>query len=275
MATPATVLTMRQAEYLLLEAHLPGAESPATARETIGVLLHAPDEDRLEVRLRRDWNRIAADDEAEVLEALAHDIESRIAELGAASFLAWIGETLSNTIRVSERVSVTIGSFDGALARLYRQHVPSTVQPYRTHLPVYTLRAAAGRWGEQMEEAVEPGEWIEAPENLRLTGGMFIAQVVGRSMEPVIPDGSWCVFRAPVVGSRENKRVLVVNRDESEEGGQRYTVKRYRSHKVRREDGGWEHGWIRFEPLNPDYPAWEVAPGERVEVLAEFIDVLE
>ena len=32
--------------------------------------------------------------------------------------------------------------------------------------------------------------WVRAPENLRLTEGMFVAHVVGRSMEPMIPDGS-------------------------------------------------------------------------------------
>jgi phage repressor protein C with HTH and peptisase S24 domain len=153
--------------------------------------------------------------------------------------------------------------------------VPSTVRQFQTHLPVFSLRAAAGRWGAESQEETEAQEWFEAPADLRLTDGMFIAQVTGRSMEPVIPDGSWCVFRAPVVGSREGKRVLVINRNESESGGLRYTVKRYRSLKKRGEDESWEHQMIRFEPLNPDFPAWEVYPDDRVSVLAEFIRVLD
>ena len=32
---------------------------------------------------------------------------------------------------------------------------------------------------------------------------MFAAQIVGNSMEPVIPDGSYCLFRAPVEGTRQ------------------------------------------------------------------------
>jgi phage repressor protein C with HTH and peptisase S24 domain len=264
------LLSMRQAEYLVVEAQLPGH-----AAVPIGVLLYDALEDRLDARLRRDWDRIAGDDEAEVLELLAQDLEAKTAELGAAQLLGWLEDTWSNSIRVSERRPVVVGNFQATLNRLYREHVPATVQPFRTHLPVYSLRAAAGRWGEQFQEQVEPQDWMEMPGDLRLTEGMFVTQVVGRSMEPQIADGSWCVFRAPVVGSRENKRVLVINRDESEEGGQRYTVKRYRSHKVRRQDGGWEHDWIRFEPLNPDFPDWEVRPGERVEVLAEFIRALD
>ena len=273
MPASVPVLSMREGEYLLLEAELPGR-----GQETIGVLLYDPAEKRLEPRLRRDWDQVAEDEEAEVLETLAIDLENKIAEFGATEFLQWMEETLSNTVRLSERRPVVMGGFHSTLNRLYREHVPSTVQRFETHLPVYSLRAAAGRWGEQREEQAEPSEpekWLETPPDLRLTEGMFVAQVVGRSMEPVIQDGSWCVFRAPVAGSRDGKHLLVVNRNESEPGGQRYTVKRYRSGKIHREDATWEHDRIRFEPLNPDYPPWEVGPEDRVEVLAEFIRVLD
>ena len=63
--------------------------------------------------------------------------------------------------------------------------------------------------------------------------GVFVAQVVGGSMEPAIPDGAWCLFRAPVAGTRQGKTVLVQLRDATDpETGQRYTVKRYKSEKV-------------------------------------------
>ena len=38
---------------------------------------------------------------------------------------------------------------------------------------------------------------------------MFVAQVVGKSMEPVIPDGAYCLFASPVTGTRQGKTVLV------------------------------------------------------------------
>jgi phage repressor protein C with HTH and peptisase S24 domain len=57
---------------------------------------------------------------------------------------------------------------------------------------------------------VEPEEWVEAPEGLRITDDMFVAHVTGRSMEPRIPNGSLCVFRGNVAGSRQNKLVLVM-----------------------------------------------------------------
>ena len=70
---------------------------------------------------------------------------------------------------------------------------------------------------------------------------MFVAQVVGKSMEPAIPDGSYCLFRAPVEGTRQGKTVLVQLRDATDpETGQRYTVKRYESEKATQGDS-WRH----------------------------------
>ncbi len=38
---------------------------------------------------------------------------------------------------------------------------------------------------------------------------MFVARIAGQSMEPKIPDGSLCVFRHGVTGSRQGRLVLV------------------------------------------------------------------
>ncbi len=120
----------------------------------------------------------------------------------------------------------------------------------------------------------EPDEWVRAPRGLRLAEGMFVAQVVGRSMEPLIPEGSYCLFRGPVVGSRQGKRLLI-----EQTGGcgtdldSRYTVKRYTSVKKTNDDGGWQHERIRLEPLNPEFEAFELGEGE-FRVIAEFVQVL-
>ena len=84
---------------------------------------------------------------------------------------------------------------------------------------------------------------------------MFVAQVVGKSMEPAIPDGAWCLFRAPVEGTRQGKTVLVQLRDATDpETGQRYTVKRYESEKAAEGDS-WRHERITLKPLNPGFRA--------------------
>jgi phage repressor protein C with HTH and peptisase S24 domain len=131
---------------------------------------------------------------------------------------------------------------------------------------------AAGKFLENQEAEAEG--WEEAPPGLRLTPGMFVARIAGRSMEPRIPDGSLCIFRGGVTGSRQGRLVLV----EDLRGGpnERHTVKRYTSAKIQRPDGTWEHERIRLEPLNPEYPAFDLDPeADRFRIVAEFVQVLE
>lgn len=269
---PATLssplIATRLGSYSVLELALPGRRG-----EPAGVLLLDPASGRLEARLRRDWDQIAAPEDAEVLEHLEEDLARKIAEVGAEPVLRLLEDTLSNALRISDRRPVLLGNFEATLNWLYNRHVPAIVLRYRTHLPLYSCRAAAGRFGDQMR--VEEEGWIEAPPGLRLSEDMFVARVVGRSMEPEIPDGSLCIFRAGVAGSRQGKKVLVENLAESEEGGERYTVKVYRSTKILREDGSWEHERIVMEPLNPEYEPWEIREGDRCRVIAEFVRVLQ
>ncbi len=105
---------------------------------------------------------------------------------------------------------------------------------------------------------------------------MFVAQVVGRSMEPAIPDGAYCLFAAPVTGARQGKSVLVQLRDALDpETGERYTIKRYESKKTTDGDS-WRHTTIILKPLNPDFKPIILtgAEEERVRVIAEFVDVV-
>jgi SOS-response transcriptional repressor LexA len=172
---------------------------------------------------------------------------------------------------VSDRRDTIVEDFPRALARLYRLHVRSEAQPFVTHLPRYSLAVAAGPFLEN--RTIEEEAWEEAPPGLRLTPEMFVAGIVGRSMEPLIPDGSLCVFRRGVTGSRQGRLVLVEAPGEA--GSDRYTVKRYRSEKRQDESGAWSHERIRLEPLNPAFEAWDLDPQEdRYRIVAEFVEVL-
>lgn len=265
---PSTVVATRLGEYAVLEVALPGRPV-----EAAGILLYDPEERRIGLRLRRDWDRICAPEDAELLKLLEDDLSAKGREFPAGEFLGWLEETLSNTLRICERRPVLLGNLETTLQWLYNKHVSATVLPFRTHLPVYSCRAAAGRFGDLME--VEAEGWIEAPPGLRLEENMFVARVAGRSMEPEIPDGSLCVFRAGVAGSRQGRKLLIEDLAEADEGGQRYTVKVYRSVKRVREDGTWEHERIRLEPLNPEFDPFELAPEEqRFRVIGEFVCVL-
>lgn len=257
------VLEMRRGEFVILQVASPGG-----GLLNAGVLLVDPQEDRAYVRVRRDWEAVTSQD-SDFLEELEPYLRALASESGASWLLRYIENDWSNFIRVSDREPVAAASFESALEQLYRQHVAPKVLPFRTHLPRYSLRAAAGKFGEHME--VEPEGWEEIPPGISLTEDMFVGQVVGRSMEPRIPDGSYCIFRANVAGSREGKLLLVEHFGEP--GENRYTVKRYRSKKIVTEEG-FQHQRIIMEPLNPEFEPWEITEGSSIRVIAEFVSVL-
>lgn len=265
-----TTAVTHAARISVLQLALPG-EAPVN----IGVLLEDPATDRLYLRLRRDWDLIAPE-EADVLSELEPDLETKASQMGAAELFQLLTGTLSNTLLLTEPREVIVDDFARSLGRFYREHVHSRVQPFRTHLPRYSLSVAAGSFLENAEvnEDLAEADWEEVSAGtVTPRPGMFVARIAGRSMEPRIPDGSLCVFRKFGAGSREGRLVLV----ESLEHGtnDRYTVKRYRSEKIDR-PGGWEHAAIRLEPLNPEFEAWYLKPEEdRYRILAEFVAVLD
>ncbi len=271
-------LLTRTGRYAVLSAEILGR-----GLTPLGVLLQDPESDVLYQRIRADLPRIADPEEREVLEPLADDLAAKAREMGAERLFAWLEENASGTLTVTDRQSVLVDDFTRALNRLYRGRVQSEVRPFETHLPRYSLRVAAGKFLENEEIAEQ--SWEEAPPGLRLASDMFVAEIVGHSMEPAIPDGSLCVFRAGVAGSRNGRLVLVENLETT--GNNRYTVKRYRSEKTaasRHEttasrdetDVEWRHARIRLESLNPEYPSWDLAPDQdKYRIIAEFVRVLD
>ncbi len=263
--------TTAGAEFLVVDLALPGR--PVTP---VGVLLYDPASDKLVHKLRQDFDALADPEDAEVLSELDRDFHAKISELGGRRFLAWLEDSLSNVLQIGARRPVEARSLPYTLQELFRRHVlglarePACILPFVTHLPLFSLRAAAGRFGEDME--VEPEDWLEAPPGLRLTDDMFVVRVVGHSMEPRIPDGSLAVFRFQPAGSRQGKVVLVWNRGASESGGE-FTVKVYRSRKLPAENG-WRHEEIILEPENPDFAPLPLDASADYQVLGEFIRLL-
>ena len=261
--SPSVTLETRVGRYSVVQAELPGQ-----GVLNLGVLLEDPQSNSLHLRFRRDLDSFADEEELVVFESLADDLARKSVEMGAGQLFEYLESTLSGSIRITDREQVLVEDFSRALDRLYRKHVDSKVLQFRTHLPRYTLRAAAGRFLDNDE--IEQEDWVETPEDLRLTPDMFIAQIVGHSMEPLIPDGCLCVFRAGVTGSRAGRLVLAEDRQANA-----YAVKRYKSEKVQTGQS-WRHGRIRLESLNPDYPSWDLDPDEdKYRILAEFVRVLD
>lgn len=147
---------------------------------------------------------------------------------------------------------------------------------FKDLLPVYSLEAACGKFGDGQDVRWEG--WVEV-KGRQLDERMFIALAVGNSMEPTIYDGDYCIFRAKPEGTRQGKIVLVQHWGfEYSETGGRYTIKRYSSEKVVSPDGSWRHSKITLSPLNKDFEPIEIiAQGDEpnsFQVIAEFIDVI-
>ena len=149
-----------------------------------------------------------------------------------------------------------------------------------TSAPVLDLRFAAGAFSQP--QMLEEGaiEWVALPDWVRPQPGLFVAQVVGESMNRRIPNGAWCLFRANPGGTRQGKVVVAQHRsiDDPETGG-RYTVKVYSSEKVPSDDGEWRHRRITLRP-DSDQPGFKPIvieldeDDEGLEVVAEMLLVL-
>jgi uncharacterized protein len=144
-------------------------------------------------------------------------------------------------------------------------------------VPVVDLKFAAGNFSEP--QALEDGatEWVELPDWVAPQPGLFVAQVVGESMNRRIPNGAWCLFRANPQGTRQGKIVVVQHRSISDpETGGSYTIKRYRSEKVVDEDGGWRHTRIELHPETDQdgFGVIVIEADDDVGVVAEWLMML-
>ena len=199
---------------------------------------------------------------------------------------------LNETIRMMEEIDVVIeqhggwpGAFQTGDAQAAAPKVipfrPRIVQPgpkerYVTCVPFVPLKVAAGAFSDPQHIDDDGFEWAAVETKRRLRPGMFVAQVVGKSMEPTIPDGAYCLFAAPVEGTRQGKTVLVQLRDATDsESGERYTVKRYESEKAQAGDS-WRHEKITLKPVNPDFKPIVLTGADegQLKVVAEFVEVM-
>lgn len=143
------------------------------------------------------------------------------------------------------------------------------------YLPIYDLQAVATAFKEQTTPKIKG--WKLIRKGRHLDKDMFIAQVVGRSMEPTIPDGSWCLFRFERGGSRNGLIVLVESRQVADpETHLSFTIKRYHSEKENLGGEQWQHKKIILSPDNKEFKdiVLQNIAGDDFRVIAEFLEVL-
>ncbi len=137
--------------------------------------------------------------------------------------------------------------------------------------PVMSLEAAAGslRGSSRNIDAVG---WVVIPGTR--DASLFVAEVRGESMRPLIPDRSLCLFRATRSGIASGKTFLVEHRaiDDAELGGP-FAVKRIGNVTRLR------NGRVRVElrSVNRDYAPLLIELDDEAElrVIAEFVKVLD
>jgi hypothetical protein len=163
---------------------------------------------------------------------------------------------------------------------------PSNVLPFRSltreeqvaaipGVRVLDLRFAASAFSSPQAVESSGEERVALPDWIAPTPDMFVAQVIGESMNRRIPNGAWCLFRANPGGTREGKVVVVQHHSISDpETGGRYTIKVYSSVKVSAEDEGWRHERITLRP-DSDRPEFQPIVIERKDSDDDFAVVAE
>jgi type III restriction enzyme len=151
--------------------------------------------------------------------------------------------------------------------------------PYQNCVPLLDLKAAAGGFSPTQAVDVADYEWAEPTGRHKPSPSLFIAQVVGESMNRRIPNGAWCLWRLNPSGTRQGKVVLAQHRKlEDPELGGTYTVKVYHSEKVAQGEDSWKHSRIVLKPdsTNSTFQPiiFETAEDGELTVVAELVEVL-
>lgn len=160
----------------------------------------------------------------------------------------------------------------------FRRLKPEEARPYENCVPLFDLKIAAGGFSD--EQQMDGCDWVELSEEFRPRKGLFVAQVVGESMNRRITNGAWCLFREDKGGSRIGKVVLAWHREiaDTDTSGH-YTVKIYESTKESLVDGTWRHTSIILRPDSylPGYEPIVLSEeqAEDLRVVGELVAVLE
>ena len=186
----------------------------------------------------------------------------------------WFKQALSTfAIEKSEQVqSPTSVSLNAIYP--FRIFTSSEAHTAANAVALYDVKIAAGSFSD--EQNVQGDRWAQLPDQFKMQDGLFIAQVIGESMNRSIPNGAWCLFRANPAGTRQGKIVLVEHRNIADmDTGGHYTVKRYSSQKRASDDGQWRHETIELRPdsTDPKYRTIEITVDDegQFRVLGEYL----
>jgi len=158
---------------------------------------------------------------------------------------------------------------------------------------IYHIKVAAGQLSdEQIVSATglenlgaddnDSWAWVEQAEHIRPARDLFVAQVVGASMNRRIADGAWCLWRFTPAGPWTGKVVLAEHREiqDSDLGGHS-TVKLYHSESAPRDSANQGKRLLTRVILSPDSQDKSFQPivleglqENELRIIAELVEVL-
>lgn len=149
------------------------------------------------------------------------------------------------------------------------------VRPWENAVPVIDLKIAAGDFSDAQSLEEDAVEWVALPDHIRIRPGMFIAQIVGESMNRRIRNGTWALFSADPGGTRQGKIVLAERSElgDAEDAG-RYTLKIYDARKTETATGiEYQSVVLRPDSTDPRYTPIELdlEDPDRARIIAIFV----
>lgn len=176
-----------------------------------------------------------------------------------------------------------------ALAALASQNEPDTadILPFKIitknelsndieAVPLLDLDIAAGPFGAFQHVDEDTTQWIELPDGFKYSKDLFVAKVMGESMNKKIPNGAWCLFKANPVGTKQGKVVVAqLNGHLDTDTGGSYTIKLYSSNNTLDSDNELQKS-ITLSPASTDksYQPITVSNGDEVLLVAELVAVV-
>jgi len=167
----------------------------------------------------------------------------------------------------------------------FRRVEASKVKPFENAIPLYDLKVAAGRFSEeqvvdavpQQGEVQNPDdyEWVNHEGRSKPTRGLFVAQVVGESMNKRIPNGAWCVWNLEHGADGQGEIVLARHSEIHDDELGQFTVKVYLRELLGEDDA--VRVTLRPSSTDPKFKepiALEGLAEGDLRIVAEFVEVL-
>jgi SOS-response transcriptional repressor LexA len=225
----------------------------------LGVALLELESRSVHYRIRQDLDTLFPDVDMSSLESLKSELERLASKEGGEVAFSILTTTGWRGIQGDVPERREIHSISTGLAAAYRVAVgPVPILKFQTHLPLYSLKSAAGLFLDNY--LIKPLGWVEIPDARTLTDKQFVVLIVGHSMEPQIPDGSYVIVEKYGAGSRVGRLVLVEERGKAEM--EAYTLKKYSRQPLSAGDATNRRTPIILKSVNPDFEDIQLDPEE-------------